>query len=96
VGKALELFQQMQQEGVQPDCITFVALLNACASVMALGEGKRVHEQISQSPYELNLIVGNSLVDMYAKCGSMEDAVRVFEKMPLRDVAPGMLSRLGM
>jgi pentatricopeptide repeat protein len=84
--KALELFQQMQQEGVQPDCITFVALLNACASVMALGEGKRVHEQITQSPYESNLIVGNSLVDMYAKCGSMEDAVRVFEKMPLRDV----------
>ncbi|CAK9222480.1 unnamed protein product [Sphagnum troendelagicum] len=84
--KALELFQQMQQECVQPDCITFAALLNACASVMALGEGKHVHEQITQSSYESNLIVGNSLVDMYAKCGSMEDAVRVFEKMPLCDV----------
>ncbi len=37
--KALELFQQMQQEGVQPNTITFVGFLNACASEAALEEG---------------------------------------------------------
>ncbi len=46
--KALDLFQQMQQEGVQPDCVTFAGVLNACASVVALEEGKCVHEQIIQ------------------------------------------------
>jgi pentatricopeptide repeat protein len=84
--KALELFQQMQQEGVQPNSVTFVGVLNACASVIALEEGRRVHQQIIQSCLESDVFVGSSLVDMYAKGGSIEDACRVFNKMPSRDV----------
>jgi len=84
--KALELFRQMQQEGVQPDPITFLWVLNACASVVALEEGRCTHEQIIQSGWNSAVFVGNWLVDMYAKCGSMEDAKRVFDKMPLQDV----------
>jgi pentatricopeptide repeat protein len=38
--KALELFQQMQQEGVQPDSVTFVEVLNACANVVAVKKGQ--------------------------------------------------------
>ncbi|CAM6002728.1 unnamed protein product, partial [Sphagnum balticum] len=84
--KALELFQQMQQEGVRPNSVTFVGVLNACASVIALEEGRHVHQQIIQSGLESDVFVGSSLVDMYAKCGSIEDACRVFNKMPSRDV----------
>jgi pentatricopeptide repeat protein len=84
--KALELFQQMQQEGVQPNYVTFVGVLNACASGIALEEGRCVHHHIVHSGLEMNIFVGNSLVDMYAKCGSIEDACRVFNKMPSRDV----------
>jgi len=80
--KALELFQQMQQEGVQPDSVTFVEVLNACASVVALKEGSSVHDQIIQSALESAVFVGNSLVNMYGKCRSIEDAWRVFTKMP--------------
>jgi pentatricopeptide repeat protein len=83
----LKLFRQLQQEGVQPNSVTFVAVLNACASVVALEEGRSVHEQIIQSGCESDVFVGSSLVDMYAKCGSLEDAWRVFHKMPSRDVA---------
>jgi pentatricopeptide repeat domain-containing protein 1 len=72
--KALGLFRQMQQEGVLPNAVTFMVVLNACASVVALEEGRRVHEQIIQSSCESDVFVGNSLIDMYAKCGSMEDA----------------------
>ncbi len=39
--KALQLFQQMQQEGVQPNTVTFLRLLNACASTVALEEASR-------------------------------------------------------
>ncbi|KAH8935599.1 hypothetical protein BDL97_17G037300 [Sphagnum fallax] len=85
--KALELFRQMQQEGVQPDPVTFVAVLNACASVSALEEGRCAHEQIIQSGCESVVFVRSSLVDMYGKCGSMQDAWRVFNKMPSQDVA---------
>ncbi len=84
--KALELFQQMQLQGVKPNPVTFVGVLNACATAVALEEGRRVHEQILQSGCESDVTVGNSLIDMYAKCGSMEDAWRVFNKMPVRTV----------
>jgi pentatricopeptide repeat protein len=83
--KALELFQQMQQEGVQPSSFTFVGVVNACASLVALEEARCAHEQIIQSGWDSNVFVGTSLVDMYAKCGSMEDAHRVFNKMSSSD-----------
>jgi pentatricopeptide repeat protein len=79
--QALELFQIMQQEGVQPDPVTFVGVLNACASVVALGNGRWAHEQIIENGCESDVFVGNSLVDMYAKCGTMEDACKVFNRM---------------
>jgi pentatricopeptide repeat protein len=41
-----------------------------------------VHVQIVQSGLESEVFVGSSLVDMYAKCGSIEGAWRVFNKMP--------------
>ncbi len=86
--KALELFRQMQQEGVQPDSVTFVGVLNACAgvavcaSVALFKEGRCVHQHIVQSGLESDVFVGSSLVDMYAKCGSLDDAWRLFNKMP--------------
>jgi pentatricopeptide repeat protein len=84
--KALALYQQMQQEGVKPNCVTFVGVLNACASVLALKEGQQVHEQINESGFESDVFVGNSLVNMYTKCGSIEEAWRVFNSMPTRNV----------
>jgi pentatricopeptide repeat protein len=80
--KALNLFQQMQWEGVEPEPMTFVGVLNSCTSVAALEEGRRAQEQIIQRGCESDVFMGSSLVDMYAKCGSMEDALSVFNKMP--------------
>jgi hypothetical protein len=68
----------MQQESVQPDSVTLVVVLNACAHVVALEEGRCAHQQIIQSSWDSDIFVGNCLVDMYAKCGSIEDACRVF------------------
>ncbi|CAK9269740.1 unnamed protein product [Sphagnum jensenii] len=93
--KALELFRQMQQEGVQPDSVTFVGVLNACASMVAIEEGRCVHQQIIQRGLESNVFVASSLVDMYAKCGSIEEAQRVFYKMPSRNVVSWTAMILG-
>ncbi|CAM6051292.1 unnamed protein product [Sphagnum compactum] len=84
--KAIALYQQMQQEGAEPNHVTFVGVLNACATVLALGEGRHAEEQIIRRGYELNGSLGSSLIDMYAKCGSIEDACRVFNKISTRDV----------
>jgi pentatricopeptide repeat protein len=55
-----------------------VAVLNACAIAGAL---ESVHNKIIESGCEFVVFVGSSLVDIYAKCGSMEDAWRMFNKM---------------
>ncbi len=72
----------MQLEGLLPNLVTFVGVLNACANMIVVEEGRSVHQQIIQSGLESDVFVGNSLVDMYAKCGCIEDAWRVFNKMP--------------
>jgi hypothetical protein len=48
--------------------------------------GQVIQEQIIQSSYESVTFVGNSLVDMSTKCGSMEDASRLFNKIPSHNV----------
>jgi pentatricopeptide repeat protein len=85
----------MQPEGVPPDPVTFVGILNACASLQSLEEGRHTHEQIIQNGCESNVFVGSSLVDMYAKCGSMEEAWRLFNKLPSRDVVSWTAMLLG-
>ncbi len=80
--KAMQLFQQIQQEGVSPDSFTFVQVIKACAGLGTLEDGRLVHKQLIQSGCESNVFVGSNLVDMYAKCGSIEEAWKVFNKMP--------------
>ncbi len=92
---ALELLQQMQQEGVRPNSVTFVGALNACASVLALEEGRCVHQQIIQRGLESDVFVERSLVGMYAKCGTLEDTWSVFNKMPARNVVTWTAMMLG-
>ncbi|CAN5960213.1 unnamed protein product [Sphagnum jensenii] len=72
---------------MQPNSVTFAGVLNACASGVAIEEGRSVHYQIIQSGLESDVVVGSSLVDIYAKCGSIQDSCRVFNKMPSQNVA---------
>eukprot|EP01018_Ginkgo_biloba_P026252 Gb_14197 [translate_table: standard] len=84
--KALRVFRQMQLAGVKPNSVTFASVLPACANLAALEYGKEVHEDIIRSRFQPDIVVENALVDMYAKCGSIEFARKVFEKMPERVV----------
>jgi pentatricopeptide repeat protein len=84
--KTVDLFKQMQQEGMIPNRFTFIPVLNAYASLQALEEGRWIHTQIIQSGCESDVYLGSSLINMYAKCGSIEDAWRVSNRMPTHDV----------
>eukprot|EP01018_Ginkgo_biloba_P027163 Gb_22477 [translate_table: standard] len=84
--EALALFCQMPQTGIQPNQFTFASVLPACANLAALEQGKDIHEEIIRSGFQCDLFVANALVDMYAKCGHIENARDVFDKMPQRDV----------
>eukprot|EP01018_Ginkgo_biloba_P035884 Gb_00601 [translate_table: standard] len=84
--KALQLFFEMQQAGMKPDQFALASVLSACADLAALEHGKHVHAYIIKSGFVSHLSVGNALVTMYAKCGSIEDAYQAFNRMGERDV----------
>eukprot|EP01018_Ginkgo_biloba_P002564 Gb_33718 [translate_table: standard] len=85
VEEALKLFKQMQQAGVKPNAKTFASVLPACAKLAALEQGMEIHKEIIKNGFQSNVFVGNALVDMYAKCGSIEYARSLFDKMHPRN-----------
>eukprot|EP01018_Ginkgo_biloba_P011555 Gb_34228 [translate_table: standard] len=84
--EALQLFPSMQRAGMKPNEFTFSSVLRACASLFALENGKQVHSNTIKSGFEFHVFVGSALVDMYAKCESIQDAHQLFDKMPERNV----------
>lgn len=85
--EALHCLQRMLLEGISPDAITFTSSLKACGSIRAIGKGMEVHaEIIKKGLCDGDLVVGSSLVDMYARCGLLETAQEVFDELSDRDV----------
>ncbi|KAL9235190.1 hypothetical protein vseg_009977 [Gypsophila vaccaria] len=84
--EALGLFSEMQVSGFRPNHASLVGALTACASLGALEQGSWIHAYVGRNKVELDLKLGTALVDMYAKCGCIEMANRVFEDMPVKDV----------
>jgi len=84
--EAMEIFHQMQHEGVHPDVVTFTCLLKACANQASLQEARWVHAKIVASTLESDLRIRSSLLNAYTKCGSVVDAYKIFSMMPERDV----------
>eukprot|EP00268_Persea_americana_P008399 TRINITY_DN13248_c0_g3_i1.p1 TRINITY_DN13248_c0_g3~~TRINITY_DN13248_c0_g3_i1.p1 ORF type:complete len:546 (-),score=106.73 TRINITY_DN13248_c0_g3_i1:95-1732(-) len=76
--EALKLFIEMEGAGVKPDEITMVTVLSACAQLGALDFGKKIHRNVENRFFDKNVILITAIVDMYAKCGSIESALRVF------------------
>ncbi|KAF9617434.1 hypothetical protein IFM89_036395 [Coptis chinensis] len=76
----------MHRMGVYPNGFTFSSVLNACARIPVIKEGKQIHTRILESGLDGNKVVQTSLLDMYAKCGVAEDARKVFDRMSDRDV----------
>ncbi|KAJ7565225.1 hypothetical protein O6H91_02G053100 [Diphasiastrum complanatum] len=84
--QAVECFYKMQRCGIAPTHVSFVSVLEACASMAALEEGKLIHAAAVKAGYEGHVVVGTALLNLYGKCGSLEDARIVFRQMPNRDV----------
>lgn len=86
LGKALQTFSQMQSAGVNPDSTTFATVLPVCAKMGALEQGMDIHQNIKDRGILSDVVVATALVDMYAKCGSINKAREVFDRMLQRDV----------
>ncbi|KAM1543508.1 hypothetical protein ACFX15_012670 [Malus domestica] len=83
--EAMVLFDGMKEAGVNPDKITLVGVLSACASIGALELGKWIDTYATERGLQHEIYVGTALIDMYAKCGSLATALRVFEDMPQKN-----------
>nr|XP_043615880.1 pentatricopeptide repeat-containing protein At1g08070, chloroplastic-like [Erigeron canadensis] len=84
--EALSLFHDMQKADVEPNEVTMVSVLSSCAELGALATGKWVHFYIKKKKLPLTVTLGTALLVFYAKCGSIENLVEVFEKMPSKNV----------
>ncbi|KAL7205559.1 hypothetical protein ACSBR2_018488 [Camellia fascicularis] len=78
--EACSYFWVMRREGVSPDDVSFSTVLHAAANLAALDQGTLIHDQIIKTGFGMNACVTSPLITMYAKCGSLVDAHRVFEE----------------
>ncbi|URD85567.1 Pentatricopeptide repeat-containing protein [Musa troglodytarum] len=82
---ALDLFRQMMAEGLMPTEITVLAIAPTISSLGALDKVEALHAYSEKRGLSLlDVRVENSLIDMYGKCGSMEDSYKFFEHMGSR------------
>ncbi|KAG4934022.1 hypothetical protein JHK87_048024 [Glycine soja] len=84
--RAVTLFREMQVTGVCPDEITMVSVLSACADLGALELGKWLESYIERKNIMRSVELCNALIDMFAKCGDVDRAVKVFREMKVRTI----------
>ncbi|XP_044478722.1 pentatricopeptide repeat-containing protein At5g27110-like [Mangifera indica] len=84
--KSLAIYGKMKESGVNPDAVTFTSVLASCSQLAALEKGKEIHKCIVESELETNEIVMGALLNMYAKCGAVDEALNVFNQLPERDL----------
>ncbi|GAB2260839.1 hypothetical protein Droror1_Dr00011694 [Drosera rotundifolia] len=82
--EALNLFKRMKRAGFVAHQVTLTSTLRACTGLGLLELGRQVHVHVFK--YNKDLILNNALLDMYCKCGGLEDANTIFSRMEEKDV----------
>lgn len=82
---ALSLYYEMIDNGLVPDNFTLPFVLKACSALSALKPGRDIHNLAIRTGWDKDPFVGSALLDMYAKCGMVEIARNVFNKIEKRD-----------
>ncbi|KAL1336769.1 hypothetical protein AAHE18_10G086500 [Arachis hypogaea] len=84
---ALGLFKEMQFVGIQPDLLTIVSLASIFGQLSDRRISSSIHGFIIRHEWlEKDVVIGNALVNMYAKLGAMDCACTVFEQLPVKDI----------
>ncbi|KAF9611533.1 hypothetical protein IFM89_032933 [Coptis chinensis] len=84
--EALKLFLRLQLSRMKPNEFTFVALVSAASNLASLVHGQQFHNHLIKIGLDLESYVSNALVDLYAKCGSIEDGQRMFDATNRKDI----------
>ncbi|KAM7279506.1 hypothetical protein ACFE04_006640 [Oxalis oulophora] len=84
--KALDIYSKMKGASVKPNAITFTSILQVSSQLTVLQKGEEIHKEITKSKLENNHILMGALLDMYTKCGAVDQARNVFDKLSERDI----------
>uniref|UniRef100_A0A2P2QVA0 Uncharacterized protein MANES_01G036700 n=1 Tax=Rhizophora mucronata TaxID=61149 RepID=A0A2P2QVA0_RHIMU len=83
--EAFVLFRELQLQDIWLDFFVFPVVFNICGGLGLLDLGRQLHGMVAKYQFFSNIYVGNALIDMYGKCGSLDDAKKVFTLMPDKD-----------
>ena len=83
---ALHLFEKMHLDKILPDAATFSSIIDACAYEGMKGEAACIHSYIIEMGFDSDVAIGNTLINMYGKLGSLEDATQLFKGLCSTDV----------
>lgn len=86
VEKALDMCHLMREENLGFDCVTLSSLLTVAADTRNVELGMKGHVYCIKNNFESDVVISSSIIDMYAKCGKMDYARRVFSSTPKRDI----------
>ncbi|KAK8642073.1 hypothetical protein V6N13_011435 [Hibiscus sabdariffa] len=84
--KGIKIFVVMQRLNFRPNISTFVSVIGVCSVLSSVEIGQQVQGQIMKTEFFMDIKIASALVDMHAKCGRIEDARRVFDYMPEKNV----------
>ncbi|CAH9097839.1 unnamed protein product [Cuscuta epithymum] len=92
------MVRKMRYDGIEPDATTFLVSLPLCSILAAKWKGKEIHNQILRLGFQSDVPIGNALIEMYSKSGSLTTAVRVFDGMMEKDIVTwtSMITAYGM
>ncbi|XP_004293084.1 PREDICTED: pentatricopeptide repeat-containing protein At5g08305-like [Fragaria vesca subsp. vesca] len=83
-GEALRVFERMRVMGPKANEVTMVSVMCACAHLGALEQGRTMCRYMMENNLPLTLVLQTALVDMYAKCGAIDEALSVFRGVSLK------------
>ena len=79
--EALEIFREMILLRMHPDFVTLLAVVCACSKLASFQQARFVHGYVIRNYFQDQVLIENSLVDLYVKCGNLVYARRVFDQM---------------
>ena len=93
--EALDLFHRMQQEGVNPDDITLISVLNACSHVGLVDEGLHIFDSMKNHNVTPTIQHFTCVVDLLGRAGRLDDAENLIHKMPFQPDSVTWMTLLG-
>lgn len=76
----------MERQGVRADPLSSSFAVKSCIRLLSLVSGVQIHARIFRNGHQLDSLLLTSMMDLYSRCGKIEDACKLFDEIPQRDV----------